>query len=40
LKIGEDAVIDLEEDNETKSYTCEELRTIIKIYTEKIKEMV
>lgn len=40
LKIGEDSVIELEEDNETKSYTCAELRDIIVKYNIKIKDMV
>lgn len=39
-KIGEDKVIALEEDNETKSYSVQELREIIETYNQKIKEMI
>ena len=40
LKIGLDSVLALEEYNEAKSYTIEELRGIIATYTNKIKELV
>jgi len=39
-KIGLDSVIELEEDNSTKSYTVEELREIINKYNQKIRELV
>jgi hypothetical protein len=38
-KIGEDAVINLEQNSETEKYTISELQEIIQTYKSKIKEI-